>query len=173
MQHLRTFLPEGCKAVEVGVFRGKYSQVMLRDLQPSTLYLVDPWLSFENKDYADKCNAEQSRQDGRYVKVSALFAADARVKIIRKLSLEAVKDFEPESLDFIYIDANHRYESCLEDLQAWYPILKRGGIMAGHDYIDHPTNAAYRVVSAVRDFYKGFVFSTNEPELPSFYWKKP
>ena len=53
---------------------------------------------------------------------------------IRKLSMAAVNDFEDESLDAIYIDGNHRYDSVCNDINKWMPKLKNGGIISGHDY---------------------------------------
>ena len=44
--------------------------------------------------------------------------------------------FEDESLDFIYIDANHAYDFVVEDINLWFPKLKKGGIFSGHDYLD-------------------------------------
>ena len=38
--------------------------------------------------------------------------------------------------DFIYLDANHSFKSVTQDLNDWWPILKSGGIFAGHDYND-------------------------------------
>jgi tRNA(Arg) A34 adenosine deaminase TadA len=43
--------------------------------------------------------------------------------------------FAEESLDFIYIDANHKYEFVLQDLKLWFPKLRKGGIFAGHDFL--------------------------------------
>src|SRR5260221_412005 len=48
--------------------------------------------------------------------------------------MEAVEDFEDESLDFVYIDANHEFRYIAEDLCEWTKKVKKGGIVAGHDY---------------------------------------
>jgi len=48
--------------------------------------------------------------------------------------MEAIKDFNPRSLDFVYIDANHEYDFVKEDIVAWSKIVKVGGIVSGHDY---------------------------------------
>jgi len=53
-----------------------------------------------------------------------------------------------ESLDFIFIDANHEYEAVMSDLMCWYPKLKKGGTIAGHDYYDDEG-----VQKAVRQFF--------------------
>ena len=50
-------------------------------------------------------------------------------------SEEFSKTIEDGSLDFVYIDGDHQYESCKKDLQLWIPKIKKGGIIAGHDYL--------------------------------------
>jgi len=44
---------------------------------------------------------------------------------------------EDASLDFCFIDGDHRYEAVKEDIIAWTPKLRKGGILSGHDY-DYP-----------------------------------
>jgi predicted O-methyltransferase YrrM len=50
--------------------------------------------------------------------------------------MDVVKNFGDESLDFVYIDSNHKYEYCKEDVREWSKKVKRGGLVAGHDYIN-------------------------------------
>ena len=59
------------------------------------------------------------------------------VNPIRKPSVEAAKDFEDESIDFVYIDAGHTYKEVYEDLTSWIPKVKKGGFVGGHDYYPH------------------------------------
>jgi predicted O-methyltransferase YrrM len=49
-------------------------------------------------------------------------------------SIEYVKLVKDQSIDFIYIDGNHQYSSVKEDILAWLPKIKNGGIISGHDY---------------------------------------
>jgi predicted O-methyltransferase YrrM len=67
---------------------------------------------------------------------------------LRSFSVEASKNFDDNSLDFIFIDAAHDYQSVLNDLTHWYPKLKVGGLIGGHDY--YYTN---EVAMAVNDFF--------------------
>jgi hypothetical protein len=53
---------------------------------------------------------------------------------IKLSSREAYKLFEDESLDFLFIDADHSYEGVMEDIKFWHPKVKRGCTIAGHDY---------------------------------------
>jgi len=58
------------------------------------------------------------------------------VNPIRGFSVEVSKQYENESLDFIFIDGDHEYEGVKNDLIHWCPKVKRGGIIAGHDYVE-------------------------------------
>tara|TARA_B100000035_G_C20852299_1_gene487970 strand:- start:94 stop:696 length:603 start_codon:yes stop_codon:yes gene_type:complete len=57
-----------------------------------------------------------------------------KTKIYEMDSEEALKYFEPESLDFIFVDTYLTEEQVVQDLESWYPIVKTGGLFAGHDY---------------------------------------
>ena len=68
--------------------------------------------------------------------------------IIDDWSVSAAKQFTDRSLDFVYIDADHSYESCLADINAWHPKIRVGGILSGHDY--HNTITHSRVQCHVK-----------------------
>ena len=46
------------------------------------------------------------------------------------------KKFPDESIDFLFIDADHSYEAVKKDLELWYPKVKHGGVISGHDYTE-------------------------------------
>jgi len=85
------------------------------------------------------------------------------IQVHRKPSVEAAKDFEEESLDLVFIDGDHTLAGCLADIDAWWPKLKRGGVMLGHDYCPK-----YGVIEAVKTR-----FSAPEEVSPGSYpiWK--
>ncbi len=56
-----------------------------------------------------------------------------KIHWIRKKSSDAAKEI-PNNLDFVYIDGNHAYEFIKNDLETYYPKLKEGGFLAGHDF---------------------------------------
>ncbi len=60
------------------------------------------------------------------------------VRFLEMSSLEAVEQIEPGSLDLVFINADHNYESAKADIVAWQSRVKNGGIICGHDYWKHP-----------------------------------
>ena len=140
--------------VEVGVLRGEFSAQLLKDWN-GTLYLVDAWKHLD--DYRDASNGDDITHEANYQFVKQRFARNPNVVIFRSLSAEAANSFQTGSLDWVYLDANHSYEAVKVDLEAWYPKVRIGGIIAGHDYIDAPNHIAgnFGVKSAVREFFAG------------------
>jgi predicted O-methyltransferase YrrM len=74
--------------------------------------------------------------------------------VIRKTSMEAVKDFEDESIDFVYIDGNHTQKYVLEDIEEWSKKVKKGGVISGHDYVVFKQREINHVKSVVNQYAK-------------------
>lgn len=76
---------------------------------------------------------------------------DKEVKFIIKDSMEAVKDIEDESLDFIFFDAMLTAEQTLEEGMAYYPKIKKGGYFTGHD-----SQCIEQVIKPINEVRKNF-----------------
>ena len=114
----RYFTTLGFKVgAEVGVFAGEYSRRLCQIIPDLQLFCIDPWKNMPE----------------RYAEAQAKLAP-YNAKVIRKTSLDAVREFDDNCLDFVYIDGEHSYESVKEDIEAWTPKVRKGGIVAGHDY---------------------------------------
>lgn len=123
---------------EVGVEQGIYSEVLLKANKDLKLIAVDAWQVFP--DYRD--HMEQSEMDALYaITKQRLHPYATRCSVVKALSVDLAKQVPNESLDFVYLDANHEFAHVVEDLAAWEPKVKVGGIIAGHDYIKRRTNA--------------------------------
>ncbi|HTD36932.1 MAG TPA: class I SAM-dependent methyltransferase [Candidatus Limnocylindrales bacterium] len=121
--------------VEVGVFRGEFAKIILERWRGDLLALVDPWQNLPN--YKDSWNLPDGDMEANYrITIEAMRPFTHRVKLLRMNSLEAAKRFSDESCDFVYIDANHSYDSVRLDLAAWYPKVRKGGLFGGHDYFN-------------------------------------
>jgi len=136
------------KICEVGVRYGiHFKELMAPNV--SLAVAVDPWRLFESQACDPAAPWGQEDLDRQHDDFARAYAQDDRVTIERLVSLEAAEKYEDEFFDFIYIDANHGYEFCKEDLNAWYPKVKSGGYISGHDYIKH---LDYGVIEAVEEF---------------------
>lgn len=126
---------EAKKAVEVGVFKAQFSKHILENW-PGTLWLVDPWRAFEEGEgYVDASNHKE-HQTAYLEAMQNIEGYESRAFMLRGLSSDMASRFEDNSLDFVYIDGNHAYDWVKEDIELWWPKIKQGGILAGHDYLD-------------------------------------
>ena len=114
--------------VEIGVYMADYTEVLAK--RGIEIYGVDPW-----KIYRDYGNPRgQERLDHQYQMSLDKLKPYPNAYLIRKSSMEAVKDFKPNSIDFVYIDGNHLFRHVADDIYEWSIRVKQGGIIAGHDY---------------------------------------
>ncbi len=144
--------PSGLVGAEVGVFRGNFSRILLDGYDFGRFYCIDSWRHLSGQ--RDISNTSDEIHEQNYEAALRLLSPHLyHVTILRALSSEAAARFSDESLDFVYIDADHSYRGCREDLRAFYPKVKPGGIFAGHDYLDGSLpEADFGVKSAVDEF---------------------
>lgn len=160
------FLGLNNKGVEIGVDKGEFSEIILCNSNLKILYSVDPWKLFSKEKYNDVINISQEQYDAhKHETEQKLSKFGDRSKIFQMTSEEAVKLFKDESLDFVYIDANHK--DAKQDIELWYPKVRAGGILAGHDYIPDGqySEGIFGVKGAVDEFVKKYnykLFITNE-----------
>jgi predicted O-methyltransferase YrrM len=135
-------LPSTAVCVEVGTWQGEFSKELLERTVVKRVYCVDPYKKFDESEYPDAMNnLTQEQFDAKFELVKKNFSKyGKRVEFLRMTSTEAAKTFEDESIDYVYIDANHDYKHVLEDIRAWYPKVKVGGYMCGDDV--HSTSLA-------------------------------
>lgn len=117
------------RGAEIGVRQGAFSLELCRAMPGLILLCIDPWQYYETRPK----QPSQDRQEENYrIAVERLAAYGAQV--IRQFSTAAAPNVAIESLDFIYIDANHAYEYVAADLKAWSTRVRTGGIVSGDDY---------------------------------------
>ena len=122
---------------EIGVLAGDFAAHTLRRWHGCERYLmVDPWLHLDSAEY--NLNIYQNEE----LMNRALDAArkannkNAAIEVCRNFSTACAPMHPDGSFDYVYVDARHDYASAMEDIRAWWPKVRRGGILAGHDYVD-------------------------------------
>ncbi len=123
--------------VEVGVLHGGFSEIILSKWRGKEFWMVDLWQHQDPAVYREK--TDDVDYEFKYHECLEKQQRDPRIHILLMDSVQAAQKFEDESLDWVYIDANHSYQSVLNDMDAWFPKVKAGGLFAGHDYA-HDTN---------------------------------
>ena len=171
-QHLAKFFGEmGFKiGAEIGVWQGEYSAILSKSAPSLHLLCIDPWKSFRRH--------KQRHMDVYYDRACRRLNG-RNIEIIKKPSMEVVRDIPNNSLDFVYIDEMHEFDPEMLDLICWSDKVRPGGIVSGHDY-SPPT--WYNGVKLAVDTYtqahgieSWYITSeeTSDHEAPSFFWVKP
>lgn len=140
-------MPSGGVVAEIGVWRGEYAEVIRMQNGPKRLILVDQWLHFDDPSNKNVRDNSQEVINRIYVETCACFSEYPAVTVMRMTSEEAAGMLPDGLFDWVYIDACHEYDEVKRDLSMWWPKIKRGGYMCGHDYVPH-----VGVVRAVQEF---------------------
>lgn len=137
-----SLMPQGGVGAEIGVHMAEFSRQILRHASPRKLYLIDPWKHFEGAQYERSKYGGlgvdgQTEMDNRFETVQRKLRRPVNsgtVEIVRAFSGEAAGRFGPEDLDFVYVDGDHSYEGVRADLDAYFPLVKVGGLIILDDY---------------------------------------
>lgn len=125
------------EGIELGVNAGEFSRLILNHWKGKKLHLIDAWEQQDHLIYNDLCNhSSQDHYTYCYEQTFKRFNNNSQVEIHRNYSHEALLKFKDESLDFIYLDANHSFQATYEDLSAWSKKVQPNGFLSGHDYVN-------------------------------------
>lgn len=116
--------------VEIGVAAGwNASQIMNYNPQMK-LYGVDPYVGYRGyTDYTRESTFNELKREAH-----ERLDKYPNFEFIQEFSVDALRRFEDNSLDFVYLDGNHGEPFISQDINEWYKKLRPGGILAGHDY---------------------------------------
>jgi predicted O-methyltransferase YrrM len=155
------------QGAEIGVHGGRFSEMLCKNNPDLQMICVDNWgrIAHHELVYAEAVER----------------LAPYNATIIRKKSMDAVKDIADESLDFVYIDAGHDYQSVRDDVTEWTKKVKPGGIVAGDDY--YVMKSGNRgVIDAVDEYTLAHGYALNiiphshldrRDRFPQWYFIKP
>jgi predicted O-methyltransferase YrrM len=143
----RAGLPDRPRVAEVGVFGGAWSSWLLDTFEPSELHLIDTFC-------ADDHVHGEFTASGHLAYVQAAFADRPEVHVRAGLSWDALAELPDDSLDYVYVDADHSYESVQRDIAVAHAKVRSGGIVQFNDYTNYGSyeRAPYGVLDAVNEY---------------------
>lgn len=155
LQHLIRQMGPSLTGLELGVWFGYNMGHLLEECSNiKVLHGVDPYLEYQDWNrYIDKDLMTNARNSAK--EIIELYSD--RAKLWEYTSLDASGMFSDEELDFIFIDGDHSYERCYEDLNLWYSKVKTGGLFSGHDFSLPGVNRAllqFRTERNITGFFK-------------------
>jgi hypothetical protein len=162
----------GLVGIEIGVSGGDHAISLLESLDIERLYLIDPYENYTNY-LAGKVHYgidQLSLSETEVVARARLEKYRTKIIWLKKLSLEAI-NFIDEKVDFVYIDGNHQYESVVEDIDNYFPLLKESGVIGGHDYYNGFQREHDGVINAVTRFSVSHGLQLRS-ELPDWWIEK-
>lgn len=117
--------------VEVGCKEGRTSGTLLLNLTGLHVTAIDPW--------APVANSDEDYTTWDFEAIEREFwdnigEGKPRCTMLRLTSAEAAVRIAPASIDMVFIDAGHDYENALTDIHTWWPKIREGGYLCGHDY---------------------------------------
>lgn len=124
--------------VELGVWKGhsiSYLAKLLKDKKDIKVYAVD---IFEKWDKNESVKEDVKHINQIYNTNLKNTGVREIISDIKSISWDAANLFKDNSIDFVFIDADHSYESVTKDINSWLPKIKKGGIISGHDYFTSP-----------------------------------
>jgi len=162
----------GC---EIGVCGGEHSLSLLQNLDISKLYLIDPYEIYSDYKEGNKIYGSDQLELGATFESAQKLLSDYsdRIVWIHAYSSQA-HCFIQEPLDFVYVDGNHQYEYVSADIQKYFPLIKSGGIMGGHDFYNGYQHDHDGVINGVIEFYleNRDMLSQLRVELPDWWFTK-
>lgn len=151
-EFLFDLLPKNSICMEIGVWKGDFTELVVKHNEPKEYHLVDPWAyqpSFPNRFYSGKIAKNQKDMDDIFEGVKDRFKNIDSIVYNRIYSEKILENFKENYFDWIYVDGNHSYKPALVDIQNSYKLIKDGGYIVVDDY-----NSWSEVNRATNDFIK-------------------
>jgi hypothetical protein len=119
---------------EIGVFKGEFSDVLCKVLQPRQLVLIDLFSGVTNSGDQDGNNMEIVNIGDVYTRLVAVSKRFPALRVMKGDSSSILRSFPNNTFDMIYIDGDHSYEGVKKDLRVALLKVKPGGWIMGHDF---------------------------------------
>jgi len=153
---------------EVGVADARHSELMCQQVPDLKLLCIDPWLRYRG----NPRGGPQTQHDHNH-ELAKQRLASFDATLVKAMSMDAVKDVPIDSLDFVFIDGHHGFDWVMQDIIEWSRRVRKGGIVAGHDYYHFEWAGVVEAVDAyalAHHIPEWFVTLEREP---TWFWARP
>ena len=127
-------VPAGSLGIEIGVCHGWSSAAFLR--RGCRMVLIDPWENYPG--------AAETYDEGAMSAALGRLTGFKGWAVLRMKSADAAPLLADGIFDFVWVDGNHLEEYCRADLHAYWPKVKPGGLLMGHDYCNVDYDEHYK-----------------------------
>lgn len=159
--------------VEIGVYRGEHAESLLKHLNIRRLFLIDPYELYATykEGRAHYGVDHESLSSAKEHALERLAPYAGKVSWIFKKSIDSLAEI-PDQLDFVYVDGNHDEVFVNSDILSFFPKIRKGGILGGHDFYNGYCREHDGVIRAVTKFSVKYDLPL-QVELPDWWVKKP
>jgi predicted O-methyltransferase YrrM len=153
------------RGIEIGVRRGWSAQLWIKEIPGLHLTAIDTWMPIRSG------KAEVIRQ-AKYYETAKEKLAGLNVDIVRSRSRDAVNKFSDKSVDFVYIDADHRFDACMMDIIEYAPKVREGGMILAHDYCAAYHGGVLQAVNAYTYAHHIDPWYVTSDTPPTAFWER-
>jgi len=168
-EYIINHLNENTIGAELGVFEGDFSEILKNSNKFKKLYLVD---IFEGQMYSGDKNGNHGKTidlNVPYQKLLDRYKECSIVNVVKDTSSNFLNSLKDDTLDFVYIDADHSYNAVINDLEISRSKVKNKGIIAGHDYNSFQFAGVFNAVNEFISKYNLEAIFTEEDKLASYF----
>lgn len=121
------------KIAELGIYRGVVYEFILNRLKNSIFeyWAIDSWTIQVDPTWR---KVQEKKWEEMYLKACKGMIKFPQLHVVKTKTIDAAKLFPENYFDLVFIDANHSYEAVMIDIKTWLPLVRKKGILAGHDY---------------------------------------
>jgi predicted O-methyltransferase YrrM len=152
------------RGVEIGTFLGASAIMWCRANPQLELTCIDPYTPYRAR--------PSSTSQNRNYAAARKNLSPYKATLLRAESLDVVGNFEDNSLDFVYIDGNHLFDPCMQDIIRWVPKVRPGGLVLIHDYCTFERAGVMKAVDAYTHCHHIDPWYVTRDNLPTVFWQR-
>lgn len=164
--------PRNGVVAEVGAHTGAFSSQIIAACRPRLFLAIDAWRFIPGEYERDPMNRRERNFRAAEQRCRQGVGTASQVAVVNALSEEAALMFADESMDAVYLDADHTEPGIRGDIERWWPKIRSQGVLAGHDYTERDW---IDVIPVVDEFVEreGLELRLSTEAIPSWAVVKP